>query len=362
MRSVRRPEGGGVRAVARKVGRVPKEYLEYRFDTLTQVVREEAERVRSVTATPQRDERIEDALREAAVLAGRQYSRSEAAADRLTAAVQAYEQARGAAEEQANAQRALAEQAQSLLAQASQMPRRGTELTDRDRSLLNYASGHEGFAAQADLWFNPPLSLAYTKDRVVVADVNERIGEVPFVFRNLHGVPSGARVLDVGAAESTVALSLASLGYHVTALDPRGYPLSHPNLKVSQNGLEDLPADDPYDVIICLSTIEHLGIGSYALDTDADLDVRALQSAKHLLEPDGLLILTTPCASSARVDALQRVYDEEGLQRLLEGWDVLSKEYLVRSSRTSWTREGVLPRDTVTAAALICARPCAPQA
>lgn len=358
MRSMRSRTAGGVRSLVRKAGRLPKEYLEYRFDTLAQVVHEESERLRLAgMVAPERDERVEHAIREATVLAGRQYSRSEAAAERLLTIVQNYEVARTAAEQEADTQRALAEQARSLLARAEGDPQGYSDLSDRDRRLLNYATGHQGFAAQADLWFNPPLSLAYTADDVVLADVNERIGEIPFVFRSLSSLPSGARILDVGAAESTVSLSLASLGYRVTALDPRGYSLAHPNLKVSRNGLEDLPANDRYDAVVCLSTIEHLGIGSYALEKGADLDIVALRRAREVLEPKGLLVLTTPCASTARVDALQRVYDGAGLQRLLEGWEVMSTEYLVQRNRTSWTLEASLPDGTVTAAALVCARP-----
>ena len=87
--------------------------------------------------------------------------------------------------------------------------------------LLNRASSHDGFAAQRGVWFNPPILVQYEAGNAFIRHVNERIAEFPFVFRALSAVPPGALILDVGASESTLCLSLATLGYRVTAIDPR---------------------------------------------------------------------------------------------------------------------------------------------
>ena len=94
------------------------------------------------------------------------------------------------------------------------------ELDEMMARILNYAASHEGFAAQANLWFNPPILVAYEPQKVAVRWVNERIVEIPYIFRALSRVAPDARVLDVGATESTVCLSLATLGYDVTADRP----------------------------------------------------------------------------------------------------------------------------------------------
>jgi hypothetical protein len=107
------------------------------------------------------------------------------------------------------------------------------EIDEITARLLNYASSHEGYAAQANLWFNPSLLVAYEPRRVALRWVNERIVEVPYAFRALSRVQPHAKVLDVGATESTVCLSLATLGYDVTAVDPRPNPLSHERLSSS---------------------------------------------------------------------------------------------------------------------------------
>ena len=202
-----------------------------------------------------------------------------------------------------------------------------TALDAETARLLRHAEGHEGFAAASGLWFNPPLTLAYDEGAVTLGSVNERIVEVPWVFRALHALAPSARVLDVGSVESTVALSLAALGYRVTALDLRTYPLSHPNLDVVTSPIEDFEPAELYDAVLCISTIEHIGLGWYGGGHGApDADRMALDHLRALVRPGGTLVLTTPYGA-AGVDAIQRTYDRSGLDALLAGWDVDRLEF-----------------------------------
>jgi SAM-dependent methyltransferase len=203
--------------------------------------------------------------------------------------------------------------------------------------LLNYASSHLGYAAQADHWFNPPVSIEFTGDDVCVADVNERVAEIPFAFASTASLPAGGRVLDVGAGESTVSLSLATLGYRVVALDPRGSPFEHPYLEVVAKRIEDYNPDERFDAILCISTIEHIGLPAYSLTpSPADADRRALEALGAMLSPSGILVLTVPYAETARVDDEERKYDENALATLLEGWDITERRTLAATSRTVW--------------------------
>jgi hypothetical protein len=209
-------------------------------------------------------------------------------------------------------------------------------LTDGERALCDHVLSHEGYASKAGLWFNPPLSIQHTRDGVRLQDVNERVAEVPFVLRGLATVPAGARVLDVGSRESTLPFALATLGYEVTALDPRGYPLQHPRLAVAMEGMSEHRPAQPYDAVTCVSTIEHLGIGSYALDEAPDADLLAMAAMREALVSGGVLLLTTPFGPAA-VDDLERTYDGAGLERLLAGWQVLERSYLRKVDRVTWT-------------------------
>jgi Methyltransferase domain len=202
--------------------------------------------------------------------------------------------------------------------------------------LLNYAAGHEGFAAQRNLWFNPPVHVQYADSEAFVGGVNERIAEIPFVLRAMAEVPLGAKVLDVGASESTLCLSLATLGYDVTAVDPRPNPLRHPNLHVVERQIEDWDGEQgEFDATICLSTIEHIGVGAYGLEEGRRTDLDAMRRMRELTRPGGLLILTTLYGRSG-ADEFSRTYDRRDLEELLEGWNVGEMKFLARENETTW--------------------------
>jgi SAM-dependent methyltransferase len=155
-------------------------------------------------------------------------------------------------------------------------------------------------------------------------------------MRAFHDVPVGSRVLDVGATESTLSLSLATLGYRVTALDARPYPLSHPNLDVVIALAEEWHTDDRYDVAISLSALEHFGIGHYGEHiTGEDADLAAMEQIRDVTRPGGLLILTAPFGE-ARVDDLERTYDEARLSLLLDGWEVQDRSVIEQVDDLTW--------------------------
>jgi Methyltransferase domain len=210
------------------------------------------------------------------------------------------------------------------------------ELDEFTARILNYGVSHEGFAAQENLWFNPPVLVGYESQNVALRWVNERVAEVPYIFRALSRVPSDAKVLDVGATESTVCLSLATLGYTVTAIDPRPNPLSHERLRTVVGNIEEWRDDDEFDAVVCLSTIEHLGTSAYdqqAADERVDLD--AMKRMNELTKSAGVLILTT-AVGPASVGESGRVYDREGLDELLQGWDLDDLTLVQRRDATSW--------------------------
>ena len=222
---------------------------------------------------------------------------------------------------------------------------------------LNWASGPDGYAAQAGLWFNPPVPVHHAAGGVEVLLVNERIAEQPFAFGALASLPAGTTILDVGGSESTVGLSLATLGHRVTVVDPRPHPLRHPNLTHAACRLDELPAPaTPFAAAVVLSAVEHFGLEHYGQDAiDERLDLDALARLRELVAPGGLLVLTVPFAEQATVDDFQRVYDEAGLGELLRGWDVLTSLRLGRSDRLTW-KLGEASRER-HGVALVTARP-----
>ncbi|NNF55474.1 MAG: DUF268 domain-containing protein [Acidimicrobiales bacterium] len=207
-------------------------------------------------------------------------------------------------------------------------------------AFLNYAASHRGPLAEKNLWINNPVVVEWLEGNARIGAVNERIMEVPYVLQSLAPLPPGSAVLDIGGGESTLGFSLASLGYRTTVIEPQGYPFEHPNLEVLLHPLEDLPPGRTFDAVVLLSTIEHFGIGHYSggPEPDEDADLAAMKLVAKLLSPNGLLSLTVPYGP-AEVNELERIYDLERLQRLLEGWDILDARIGRRADATTWVLE-----------------------
>lgn len=220
-------------------------------------------------------------------------------------------------------------------------------------SYLNWSASHEGPAAQSHVWFNPPVTVSHEPGRVRHDDVTERIVEVPYVLGVAAALPGGARVLDFGAAESTLALSMASLGLDVVAADLVDYPFRHPRLRAQVGPVQDWAGpDQPLDAVFCLSALEHVGLGAYGeapattgdgLDPDTDgLDRSIVRRFASWLRPGGELVLTAPYGAW-EVTPTQRVYDAAHLEALLEGWRLLDRRVFVQTARDRWERAEAEP-------------------
>ena len=196
----------------------------------------------------------------------------------------------------------------------------------------------DGSIARAGLWFNPPVAVRLMDGEPKVVAVTERILESVFIHTRLPRPP--ARLLDLGCAESTNALEMASLGFQVVGVDLRRLPLEHSSLRMVEANLAELPfPDGSFDVVVCLSTLEHVGLGWYT-PGDAATDDRVLAEAARVLRPGGTLLLTTPFGKPT-VTPVHRVYDQARLEELLRPFRVTEWSYGVRDGETwSLTTDG----------------------
>jgi hypothetical protein len=213
---------------------------------------------------------------------------------------------------------------------------------------LNWSNGHQGPAAQAGAWFNPAVTVLHHDGTVRANDVNERIVEVPYVLGALGSLPPGSHILQLGATESTVPLSLAALGHDVLAADLRPYPLTHPRLRTLVGPIERWDGPErPLDAVVCLSAIEHAGLGaSDEQPTDGDLDARIVARFGRWLRPGGELVLTAPYGTWD-LGETQRVYDAPHLEALLAGWTVIERVVCVQTAHDRWERaDGEPPATT----------------
>jgi 2-polyprenyl-3-methyl-5-hydroxy-6-metoxy-1,4-benzoquinol methylase len=194
-------------------------------------------------------------------------------------------------------------------------------------------------------------------------DVNERVLELPFVFAQTATLPKKAKILDVGCCENTVGIGLASLGYQVTGIDIRPYELKHPNFTSVVADICQPPfKKHSFDAIICLSTLEHIGLETaYRTDAQAASPQKALAAMRDLLKPGGKLILTTPVAQKHDVSSFQRLVTPTELKKELADWQIEKFDICVPDrQRTAWlplSPNQKLPKPPKFGVALITAKP-----
>ena len=147
------------------------------------------------------------------------------------------------------------------------------------------------------------------------AGLDERAIEIPWCLARYDGE---RRVLDVGYAfaEAAYLAGLVALG----AEDLVGVDLAQtdvPGLRSVVADVRKLPFDDgAFDLVLCISTLEHIGRDNEVYDVDADRqedgDAAALRELRRVLAKEGRLLLSVPTG----------VRDDQGwqLQRPPEEW------------------------------------------
>jgi len=173
------------------------------------------------------------------------------------------------------------------------------------------------------LGFSRPMNLALASPRIV---------EYPWVLKNL---PSGGKVLDIGSTGSQLPIMLSCLGYHVWTIDVRNYEYAglSDNLHSIVGDIRETSFPNSFfDVVVAVSTIEHVGLGRYNDPIDTEGDKNVMKEIKRIMSRNGLLLITVPFGKKA-VTLLHRVYDENTLLSLLKGFDIQSIEYFIRMNR-----------------------------
>lgn len=153
--------------------------------------------------------------------------------------------------------------------------------------------------------------------------------------------PRPGKALDFGNGGSYLSLVAAEKGYNVTAIDltPVLWPYLHPKLRFLQGDLFELGfMPESFDLIINCSSIEHVGLsGRYGVkEDDLEGDIKAMALMRSLLKPGGVMLLTIPVGKDAVFQPLHRVYGNERLPRLLDGWQVDEKEFWVKQDDNRW--------------------------
>lgn len=176
-------------------------------------------------------------------------------------------------------------------------------------------------------------------------DVNERIVEIPFIFQSITKQKS--TILDIGCLESTVGLSLATLGHQVTGIDIRPMELTHPNFTFIQEDIcETTLKKNQFDYVLLLSTLEHIGLDTiYGKVTETSSDQKTLEQVYKLLKPGGKLLLTIPYCKTYWYDNFMRRYNQQTLKKRLKKFNIVTQHFFASHKRAYWyeTSEQEMP-------------------
>lgn len=165
-------------------------------------------------------------------------------------------------------------------------------------------------------------------------NLNPRYYENAFVYENvINLLKKGARILDIGSAESEVPLYFMAMGYDITAFDQREYPFSK-SVQGDAHSLSSLFPAGNFQALTVISTIEHIGIGAYGDPKSNAGYLDLIAEWKKVIAPGGYLFLTLPVTSAeGRKEPGQWVENIENLKKMIpDTKGILLKEKLIREN------------------------------
>jgi SAM-dependent methyltransferase len=207
--------------------------------------------------------------------------------------------------------------------------------TSRDRLRL---TGSRALALAADLAHRGQQALDSNGGPPLQGD---RGVEWSFCFSRMANGPGDT--LDFGADIGFLALAAAQRGHNVVALDrlPPALEYSHERVTPLQADILDRPLGDRrFDQIVNCSSMEHVGLaGRYGSGEAPDGDLEAMAILREALAPGGRMILTIPVGQDQVCAPFHRVYGEERLPRLLDGYQAAEEQFWVKRA-AAWEPAG----------------------
>ena len=149
-----------------------------------------------------------------------------------------------------------------------------------------------------------------------------------------------ASALDFGPMPPSAPTSQLALrqGYRVVAVGLENIALKHPFLEYILADINEIEQPGRFDVIINISTTEHVGLGRYGDPVGPAFDLRAMERLRLWMRPFASMYMTIPIGQDAVIGNYHRVYGEERLPKLLEGYAILEEQYWRKSFGDEWFR------------------------
>jgi hypothetical protein len=139
------------------------------------------------------------------------------------------------------------------------------------------------------------------------------------VFKSLVRSTGAKRIAFTHSRNLHLVDVILDMGLEITLLtrEPVQNKTKDVHVKTIQ---ESIAQGDRFDLICCLSEIEHLGMGLWGDNVDPNADLAHMNEIKQLLTPEGLCLLFLPIGKDYVWYNLGRIYGEIRLPKLLEGW------------------------------------------
>lgn len=203
---------------------------------------------------------------------------------------------------------------------------------------MGFIMDYSRFASKLAAWVPPALLGALVKESVPNLSGDRDI-EWSWVLANMPDGPGEA--LDFGPGTSFLGLTAVQRGFNVTAIDlePAHWYYVHKRLHFIQGDILDvaLPSKH-FDLVINCSTVEHVGLaGRYGTtENKPDGDLEAMRCIRNLMKPGGIMLLTIPAGQDAIYPPWHRVYGNERLPKLLEGYCIEKESFSVKDKQNRW--------------------------
>jgi SAM-dependent methyltransferase len=177
--------------------------------------------------------------------------------------------------------------------------------------------------------------------------IDERIVEYPWLIANLP--PEPLRLLDAGSALNFETLlihpKLANKKITIVNLNPESSCFSHLGVSYLFEDLRHLPiVDNTFDVITCISTLEHIGMDNTKIyTTDEKYKEQktedyliAARELRRVLKPEGSLFLTVPFGIKGNFGFFQQ-FDKAMLAKLIAVFDKKkSRSTFYKYTKSGW--------------------------
>lgn len=164
--------------------------------------------------------------------------------------------------------------------------------------------------------FNRGFEINWSDRYLCLNDSTENTGfDAHYVYHTAWAI---RKVLEINPKKHIDISSSLHFCSNLSALIPvefydyRPANLSLSNLECKKADLTNLPfADESIDSLSCMHVIEHIGLGRYGDELNANGDIKAINEIKRVIKEDGYLIFVVPVGKPKIQFNAHRIYAYE---------------------------------------------------